>query len=69
MNFTQGRGDDGKLLYEQCGGNCDPNYTFFIEPDGDKLHVNAEVFCGFARDRGNGDMFEISTLIRPRCRR
>jgi len=27
------------------------------------------VFCGFARDRGNGDMFEISTLIRPRCER
>jgi len=69
MNFTQGRGDDGKLLYEQCGGNCDPSYTFFIEPDDDNLHVNAEVFCGFARDRGNGDMFEISTLIRPRCER
>ena len=67
--FTQGRGEDGKLLYQQCGGDCDPSYTFVIEPDGLGLSVDTTVFCGFSRDRGNGDMFEITTMLRPRFKR
>ena len=67
--FTQGIGADGKLLYEQCGGNCDPSDIFIIETNSPGFKVNTEVFCGFARNRANGDMFEISTQLRPRCDR
>jgi hypothetical protein len=67
--FIQGRGVDGKLLYEQCGGNCDPNYTFTVTPDNSGFHVATEVYCGFTRDRGGRDLFNISTTLRPGCAR
>jgi hypothetical protein len=66
MQFTQGQGPDGKLLYKQCGGNCDPSYTFMITPDDTGLKVNTEVYCGFARDRKN-EMFDLSTSLRHQC--
>ncbi|MBI2801130.1 MAG: hypothetical protein HYX63_12775 [Gammaproteobacteria bacterium] len=67
MQFSQGLGADGKLLYRQCGGNCDPSYTFIIAPGESGLKVNTEVYCGFTRDRKN-EMFNLSTALRPQCR-
>ncbi len=66
MQFTQGMGPDGKLLYQQCGGNCDPAYTFIVDHDKSGLKVDTEVYCGFARDR-KSEMFNMSTALRPQC--
>lgn len=66
MQFSQGRGDDGKRLYEQCGGNCSPRYTFSIAQDGEKLKVSTDVLCGFARDK-KSDQYAVSTVIRWQC--
>ena len=66
MEFSQGRGDDGKLLYEQCGGNCSPRYTFYIAKDAEKLTINADILCGLARDK-KSDQYAVSTSIRWQC--
>ncbi|MFT4564973.1 MAG: hypothetical protein ACI9BW_004743, partial [Gammaproteobacteria bacterium] len=66
MEFSQGRGDDGKSLYAQCGGNCSPRYTFRISQSGGKLRVEADVLCGLARDK-KGDLYAVSTAIERRC--
>jgi hypothetical protein len=66
MEFSQGRGDDGKQLYAQCGGNCSPRYTFRIQQDGDNLVINADVLCGLARDR-KSDQYLVSTTVRWPC--
>ena len=66
MEFSQGRGDDGRTLYQQCGANCSPRYTFYISQNGHKLTVSADVLCGLARDR-KGDMYAVSTAIRWQC--
>ena len=66
MEFSQGRGDDGKLLYEQCGGNCSPRYTFRISQNGETLTVSADVLCGLARDKLS-DLYAVSTAIQWRC--
>jgi hypothetical protein len=66
MEFSQGRGEDGKALYAQCGGNCSPRYTFLISPATDGLHVEAEVICGHARDR-DVDEYDVSTALRLHC--
>jgi hypothetical protein len=67
MDFSQGRGEDGKQLYEQCGSNCSPRYTFRISQDGGKYRVGADVLCGFARDKTT-DLYAVSTAIRWHCR-
>jgi len=67
LQFSQGMGDDGKQLFAQCGGNCDPSYTFVIEPDDGAMKVFPEVYCGLVRDRSNEDMFKLSTALRPDC--
>lgn len=64
--FSQGRGEDGRLLYERCGSNCSPRYTFFIASEGAGYQVKAEVLCGLARDKSN-DQYLISTALRQRC--
>ena len=66
MEFSQGRGDDGKLLYEQCGGNCSPRYTFYIANNAEKLTINADILCGLARDK-KSDQYAVSTSIRWQC--
>ena len=66
MEFSQGRGEDGKSLYAQCGGNCSPRYTFRIAQNDGKLHVNADVLCGQARDK-TSDLYAVSTAIEWRC--
>ncbi len=66
MEFSQGRGDDGKLLYEQCGGNCSPRYTFYIAKNAEKLTIDADILCGLARDK-KSDQYAVSTSIRWQC--
>ncbi len=65
-DFSQGRGDDGKHLYEQCSSNCSPRYTFNISKRREGYRVDADVLCGLARDRDN-DQYLISTSLRRIC--
>lgn len=66
MAFSQGRGDEGKQLYERCEANCSPNYEFVIEPIEAGLQVETRVQCGLARDRDSDD-YQVSTALRLEC--
>lgn len=66
MDFTQGKGDDGKSLYEQCPGKCSPRYTWWIEPAKSGLKVDASVVCGLPRDR-SGNKYHLSTGLAKAC--
>ena len=66
MAFSQGRGDEGKQLYERCAANCSPRYQFVIAPVADGLEVESRVHCGLARDRASDD-YEVSTALRIEC--
>ena len=67
MSLTRGNGDDGKLLYKQCGSNCSPRYTFSIDAKESNYIVNTEVLCGLARDTSS-DLYELSTaLVEQSC--
>ena len=65
-DFSQGKGSDGKALYERCSSNCSPRYTFVIGDAADGYEVEAAVLCGLARDRSN-DQYLISTALRRSC--
>ena len=62
MSLTRGNGEDGKLLYKQCGSNCSPRYTFSIDAKESNYVVNTEVLCGLARDTAS-DLYELSTAL------
>lgn len=67
MDFTQGKGSDGKSLYEQCPGECSPQYTWWIEPQtASNLNVQARVVCGMPRDRSS-DSYRLTTALAPAC--
>ena len=66
MEFSQGQGEDGKRLYQQCSSNCSPRYTFLIAGQRTGYEVKTEVLCGLARDRSN-NRYHISTSLRRRC--
>jgi hypothetical protein len=66
MDFSQGRGEDGRALYERCSSNCSPRYTFVIAERPDGYAVKTEVLCGLARDRAE-DRYRISTALRRTC--
>ena len=66
MDFSQGRGDDGKLLYERCSSNCSPRYTFLIGAQESGYEVRTEVQCGLARDKSD-NRYRISTALRRSC--
>lgn len=66
MDFSQGHGEDGRLLYELCSSNCSPRYTFLIAEQNAGYAVKAEVLCGLARDRSN-DVYRVSTAVRRSC--
>lgn len=66
MAFSQGHGEDGRLLYELCSSNCSPRYTFLIAEQNAGYAVRAEVLCGLARDRSN-DVYRMSTAVRRSC--
>lgn len=65
-DFTRGKGSDGEKLYELCGANCSPRYTFYIERNGEQLSVTSDVLCGLARDKAE-DNYKVSTKIRQTC--
>ena len=67
MDFTQGRGADGKSLYEQCPGNCSPQYTWWIDPVKSELMVQARVICGPPRDK-DSDAYELSISYVEPCK-
>ena len=67
MDFTQGKGADGKSLYEQCPGNCSPQYTWWIDPEKSKLNVQARVICGPPRDR-DSDAYKLSVAFAESCK-
>ena len=66
MDFTQGKGTEGKSLYKQCPGKCSPQYTWWIEPQKSELLVNARVICGRPRDR-DGNKYQLSIALTPAC--
>ncbi len=66
MAFSQGQGEEGKLLYAQCGGNCDPSFTFVIAHGEHDMKVATEVYCGYARDR-KINLYTLSTTLRGTC--
>lgn len=65
-NFSQGKGVDGKNLYERCSGKCSPQYKNIIASEDDKLILSAEVVCGKARDKKDNN-YEISYSYRWVC--
>ena len=67
MQFSQGRGAEGKDLYERCSANCSPRYEFLLNPDEQGIAVSTRVACGLARDRDSED-YEVSTALRTECR-
>ena len=64
--FSQGQGADGKLLYQQCSGNCDPSFTFVVSRGDTAMMVATEVYCGYARDR-KINLYTLSTALRGVC--
>jgi hypothetical protein len=67
MLFSRGKGAQGKDLYQRCGSNCSPRYTFHIRDlQHSGLSVAAEVVCGLARDRSNKH-YQLSTSRQVRC--
>ena len=65
-SFSQGKGEDGKNLYERCDGKCSPQYKNIILSDGNKLILTAEVVCGPARDKKDNS-YQISYSYRWIC--
>lgn len=53
-DFSQGKGDAGNLLYDQCDKSCSPQYTYKISYTSSPTKsytVTALVICGPARDK------------------
>ena len=67
MDFSRGKGDEGKALYAACASNCSPRYTFLIKPrGGNTLMLETEVVCGLARDK-KVTQYSLSTALRTYC--
>ena len=66
MDFTRGKGTEGKALYKQCPGKCSPQYTWWIDPQESELLVKARVVCGLPRDRG-GNKYQLSIALTAMC--
>lgn len=49
--FSQGKGKEGKDLYNKCDKSCSPQYKSIISQNTDSLNVEVEVVCGAARDK------------------
>ena len=63
-NFSQGKGKDGRDLYNRCSGSCSPQYKYYIQQSKDGgFTVTAEVICGKARDK-NEDLYELTVELR-----
>jgi hypothetical protein len=65
-NFSQGKGKDGKDLYQKCSGQCSPQYKNIITSKDNKFILTAEVVCGHARDKTDNN-YKISYSYRWAC--
>lgn len=66
-NFSRGKGQQGKKLYQVCSSNCSPRYTFHVSGSVDSgFKLVAEVLCGLARDRSN-KRYSLSSSLQARC--
>ena len=65
--LSQGKGEQGKLLYSKCDGDCSPRYKLEILPDGSAFNANIDVICGPARDKDEG-MYKLETALAWNCR-
>ena len=65
-DFSRGKGTDGQNMYEKCGGQCSPQYEFFIVNTNGKFALDADVVCGHARDKDN-NMYDISYSYKWQC--
>ena len=66
-DVSQGRGDDGTVLYRKCSGKCSPRYLLDIARDGDGLVANLDVVCGPARDKTD-NTYAVASGYRWACR-
>ncbi len=64
--FSQGKGSEGKDLYQRCDGDCSPQYKTILSPAGQKLSLLAEVICGPARDKSS-NRYQLSTSYLWEC--
>ena len=65
-NFSQGKGADGKDLYEKCSGKCSPQYECIISRNGNNFVLDANVICGQARDKKDNN-YHLSYSYRWIC--
>ncbi len=66
-DFSQGKGSDGKDLYQRCDGDCSPQYECDITKGTDgKLSLDARVVCGHARDKDQ-NTYDLSYVFRWEC--
>lgn len=50
-DFSQGEGDEGEEMYDDCDGSCSPQFFYDILLRQEMLEVTADVVCGPARDK------------------
>lgn len=65
-DLTQGDGDDGEQLYQQCPGRCSPEYSSLIFRRGEKFVISTSVVCGHARDRDD-NQYALRAAVRWVC--
>lgn len=65
-DFSQGKGKEGKDLYNRCPGSCSPRYTNIIRPSENGFDVEAEVVCGAARDKSD-NQYQLSAGYHWAC--
>jgi hypothetical protein len=67
MDFSRGKGTQGKELYRRCSSNCSPRYTFRIGGSRETgFTVVSEVLCGLARDKSE-PRYSLSTAMQLHC--
>ena len=66
-DISQGRGDEGTVLYRKCTGKCSPRYLLDMAGDGDGFVANLDVVCGPARDRTD-NTYAVASGYRWACR-
>jgi len=66
VDTTQGRGQDGAVLYQKCSGRCSLSYFMDAAQDGDGFVATLEVVCGHARDKSD-NTYIVSSGYRWAC--
>ena len=66
QDFSRGKGEAGRALYEKCAGGCSPRYTFFLTPQDNSIGLRASVMSGPKRDRED-NRYELSSSYHWVC--